>query len=101
MSFSARSVGPLERCWPSKPKRALLLTLAKKYADGAGELIAVIPKQNASPLRALRGCADCMAGMAASPAAGHTFGFAWLVVATDPFHARPICHILGNAVLAD
>jgi len=50
-------------------KRALLLALAEKYADGAGELIAAVAKQHASPLGALRGYADCMAGMAASPAA--------------------------------
>jgi AcrR family transcriptional regulator len=50
-------------------KRALLLALAEKYADGAGEVIATVAKRHASPLGALRGYAACMAGMAASPAA--------------------------------
>jgi AcrR family transcriptional regulator len=50
-------------------KRALLLALAEKYSDGSGEFIAALAKQRASPLAALRAYADCMAGMAASPAA--------------------------------
>jgi AcrR family transcriptional regulator len=50
-------------------KRALLLALSAKYSDGAGEFIAALAKQHASPLAALRAYADCMAGMAASPAA--------------------------------
>jgi AcrR family transcriptional regulator len=50
-------------------KRALLLALAEKYANDAGEVIAAVAKQHASPLGALRSYADCMAGMAASPAA--------------------------------
>jgi hypothetical protein len=50
-------------------KRALLLALSEKYSHGAGEFIAALGKQHASPLAALRAYADCMAGMAASPAA--------------------------------
>jgi AcrR family transcriptional regulator len=50
-------------------KRALLLALSKKYAEGAGEFLAALAKRHASPLAALRAYADCMAGMAASPAA--------------------------------
>lgn len=50
-------------------KRALLLTLSAQYSDGAGEYIAAFAKKYASPLAALRAYADCMAGMAASPAA--------------------------------
>jgi AcrR family transcriptional regulator len=50
-------------------KRALLLALSAKYSDGAGEFIGALAKQHASPLEALRAYADCMAGMAASPAA--------------------------------
>jgi AcrR family transcriptional regulator len=50
-------------------KRALLLALWAKYSDGAGEFIAALAKRHASPLAALRAYADCMAGMAASPAA--------------------------------
>jgi AcrR family transcriptional regulator len=50
-------------------KRALLLALSAKYADSAGEFLAALAKQHASPLAAIRAYADCMAGMAASPAA--------------------------------
>jgi AcrR family transcriptional regulator len=50
-------------------KRALLLALSAKYSDGAGGFIRALTKQHASPLAALRAYADCMAGMAASPAA--------------------------------
>jgi AcrR family transcriptional regulator len=50
-------------------KRALLLALSEKYARDAGALVAALAKQHASPLSALRAYADCMADMAASPAA--------------------------------
>jgi AcrR family transcriptional regulator len=50
-------------------KRGLLLALSAKYSDGAGEFIQALARQHASPLAALRAYADCMAGMAASPAA--------------------------------
>src|SRR5580658_4401300 len=50
-------------------KRALLLALSAKYSEGSGEYIAALAKQHGSPLAALRSYADCMAGMAASPAA--------------------------------
>jgi AcrR family transcriptional regulator len=50
-------------------KRALLLALSKKYASGAGDVIADLAKRHASPLDALVAYADCMADLAASPAA--------------------------------
>jgi AcrR family transcriptional regulator len=50
-------------------KRALLLALSKKHADEAGEFMAAWGRKHASPLAALRTYADCMAGMATSPAA--------------------------------
>jgi AcrR family transcriptional regulator len=50
-------------------KRALLLALSKKYAEGAGEFIAALAERDASPLAALRAYAECMAGLAASPSA--------------------------------
>src|ERR1700730_13081068 len=50
-------------------KRGLLLALSAKYSDGAGEFIQALAKRHPSPLAALRAYADCMAGMAASPAA--------------------------------
>jgi AcrR family transcriptional regulator len=50
-------------------KRALLLALSAKYSEGSGEYIEALAKKHASALAALRAYADCMAGMAASPAA--------------------------------
>ena len=50
-------------------KRNLLLALSEKVADGAGELIAALAERHRSPLAALGAYADCMAGLAASPAA--------------------------------
>jgi len=50
-------------------KRELLLALAERFAGGAGGMIAALAGQHRSPLAALRAYAECMAGMAASPAA--------------------------------
>lgn len=50
-------------------KRSLLLALFEEVANGSSEFMAALAKQYASPLAALRAYADCMAGMAASPAA--------------------------------
>jgi len=50
-------------------KRALLLALSAKYADGAEDFLRALAKRHASPLAAIRAYADCMAGVAASPAA--------------------------------
>jgi AcrR family transcriptional regulator len=50
-------------------KRALLLSLFEKAAGGEREFFATLRRQYASPLAALRAYADCMAGLAASPAA--------------------------------
>jgi len=50
-------------------KRDLLLALAERYAASSGEFVADLAKKHASPLAALRAYAECMAGMAASPAA--------------------------------
>jgi hypothetical protein len=47
----------------------LLLALFEEVANGASEFMAALAKQHASPLAALLAYADCMAGMAASPAA--------------------------------
>jgi AcrR family transcriptional regulator len=50
-------------------KRALLLALFEEAANGANEFIAALAKRYLSPLAALRAYADCLSGMAASPAA--------------------------------
>jgi AcrR family transcriptional regulator len=75
-------------------KRALLLALSAKYSDGAGEFIETLAKEHASPLAALRAYADCMAGMAASPAA-LARSLAYLQIdMTDPDFRR---HLLKQA----
>jgi AcrR family transcriptional regulator len=50
-------------------KRGLLLSLFEEAANGVNKFMAELAKQHASPLAALFAYADCMAGMAASPAA--------------------------------
>ena len=50
-------------------KRDLLLRLSERYSDGTGEMFAALRREHRSPLATLRAYADCMAGMAASPAA--------------------------------
>ena len=50
-------------------KRGLLLALMEKFADASGEMLTSIARQHDSPLAALGAYADCVAGMAASPAA--------------------------------
>lgn len=50
-------------------KRDLLLTLAERFSDGAGEMMTSLAQKHRSPLAALRDYAECMAGMAESPAA--------------------------------
>jgi AcrR family transcriptional regulator len=50
-------------------KRDLLLGLSRKFSDGSGEMVAAFAKQHASPLAALHAYAECVAGMAATPAA--------------------------------
>jgi AcrR family transcriptional regulator len=50
-------------------KRALLLALAERFSGGAGEMMTALAGRHRSPLAALRDYAECMAGMAESPAA--------------------------------
>jgi AcrR family transcriptional regulator len=50
-------------------KRDLLLALSRTFADGSGEMVGTVAKQHTSPLAALRAYADCVASMAATPAA--------------------------------
>ena len=50
-------------------KRGLLLTLAKSASTGTEGFIAGLRAQHASPVAALRAYAECMAQLAASPAA--------------------------------
>lgn len=65
-------------------KRDLLLTLAERYSDGAAAMMAGFAERHRSPLAALRDYAECMAGMASSPAA-LARNFAYLQIdLTDP-----------------
>lgn len=50
-------------------KRDLLLTLTRRYYESSGDVVASFAQQHRSPLAGLRAYADCVAGMAASPAA--------------------------------
>jgi AcrR family transcriptional regulator len=71
-------------------KRNLLLAWSERVADRAGELIAALRQQHRSPLAALRAYADCMAGMAVSPAA-FARSLAYLQIdLTDPGFRRPL-----------
>jgi AcrR family transcriptional regulator len=75
-------------------KRALLLALAAGAADAVPDLVSELRATHRSPLAALRAYADCMAGLAASPAAVAR-NLAWLQVdLTDPDFRR---HLVTHA----
>jgi AcrR family transcriptional regulator len=50
-------------------KRDLLLKLSERYSGGTGEMFAQLRQTHRSPLAVIRAYADCMAGMAVTPAA--------------------------------
>jgi AcrR family transcriptional regulator len=50
-------------------KRGLLLALTRRFAATGGDLVLDFSKRYPSPLAALRAYGECVAGMAASPAA--------------------------------
>jgi AcrR family transcriptional regulator len=50
-------------------KRGLMLALMERFGDASADMVASIAREHDSPLAALRAYADCVAGMAASPAA--------------------------------
>lgn len=50
-------------------KRDLMLKLSERFAGGSEEMFAQLRASHRSPLAAIRAYADCMAGMAATPAA--------------------------------
>jgi AcrR family transcriptional regulator len=75
-------------------KRSLLLALFEEVANGASEFMAALAKQHASPLATLLAYADCMAGMAASPAAlGRNLAYLQIDL-TDPDFRR---HLVKQA----
>src|SRR5690242_16055030 len=65
-------------------KRALLLSLSERFSGGTAEMFAELRKGHRSPLATLRAYSDCMAHMAATPAA-FARNFAYLQIdLTDP-----------------
>lgn len=65
-------------------KRDLLLSLAERFSGGAKEMFDELRKGRRSPLATLRAYSDCMAHMAANPAA-FARNFAYLQIdLTDP-----------------
>ena len=50
-------------------KRELLLKLSERFSSGTGDMFAELRRGQRSPLATLRAYAECMAGMAATPAA--------------------------------
>ena len=75
-------------------KRDLLLKLSERFSGGTSEMFAELRRGRRSPLATLRAYSDCMAGMAASPAA-FARNFAYLQIdLTDPDFRR---HLLTHA----
>jgi AcrR family transcriptional regulator len=65
-------------------KRDLLLKLAEQFSGGTSEMFAELRRGRRSPLAALRAYSDCLAHMAANPAA-FARNFAYLQIdLTDP-----------------
>ena len=65
-------------------KRELLLKLSEQFSGGTGEMFVELRRGHRSPLATLRAYSDCMAHMAANPAA-FARNFAYLQIdLTDP-----------------
>jgi AcrR family transcriptional regulator len=80
-------------------KRDLLLTLSQRFSGGTAEMFADLRRGHRSPLATLRGYSDCMAHMAASPAAVAR-NFAYLQIdLTDPdFRKHLVKHAAATRV---
>src|SRR6185295_15763913 len=75
-------------------KRDLLLSLSERFSGGTSEMFAELRKGHRSPLAALRAYSDCMAHMAATPAA-FARNFAYLQIdLTDPDFRK---HLMKHA----
>jgi AcrR family transcriptional regulator len=75
-------------------KRDLLLKLSEQFSGGTSEMFAELRRGHRSPLATLRAYSDCMAQMAASPAA-FARNFAYLQIdLTDPDFRR---HLIKHA----
>ena len=80
-------------------KRELLLTLSRRFSGGTAEMFADLRRGHRSPLATLRAYSDCMAHMAASPAA-FARNFAYLQIdLTDPdFRKHLVKHAAATRV---
>jgi AcrR family transcriptional regulator len=80
-------------------KRDLLLTLSQRFSGGTAEMFADLRRGHRSPLATLRAYSDCMAHMAASPAA-FARNFAYLQIdLTDPdFRKHLVKHAAATRV---
>ena len=75
-------------------KRDLLLKLSEQFSGGTSEMFAELRRGHRSPLATLRAYSDCMADMAATPAA-FARNFAYLQIdLTDPDFRR---HLVKHA----
>ena len=75
-------------------KRDLLLKLSEQFSGGTSEMFDELRRSHRSPLATLRAYSDCMAQMAASPAA-FARNFAYLQIdLTDPDFRR---HLIKHA----
>ncbi len=78
-------------------KRALLLALAERAPGQESAFFADLVRRHASPLAALRAYADCMAGMAASPAAlARNLAYLQIDLSDEDFRTR-LLHQAGAA----
>ena len=80
-------------------KRDLLLKLSEQFSGGTSEMFAGLRRGHRSPLATLRAYSDCMAGMAASPAA-FARNFAYLQIdLTDPdFRRHLVKHVRATRI---
>ena len=80
-------------------KRDLLLKLSERFSGGTSEMFAGLRRGHRSPLATLRAYSDCMAGMAASPAA-FARNFAYLQIdLTDPdFRRHLVKHVRATRI---
>ena len=80
-------------------KRALLLALSKRFSGGTSEMFAELRRGYRSPLAALRAYSDCMAHMAASPAAfARNFAYLQIDLSDPDFRKHLATHAAATRV---
>lgn len=74
-------------------KRELLLALSEKFSGGTAEMFAELRKGHRSPLATLRAYSDCMAHMAATPAAfARNFAYLQIDLTDEDFRKNLVVH---------